>query len=300
MFKNLKLGTRFSLILAVVFAGGLVLSGAVLSAVLESRAQQEVADRATVLMQVMHSVRSYTNTHITPLLTAQAKESQTFLPEMIPTYSAIETFETLRKQPEYADLFYKEATPNPTNLRDKADSFETALVERFRGEAGLKELTGLRDQPGGRVFYIARPLKVSKASCLQCHSTPEAAPKSLINTYGPDNGFGWKEGEIVAAQIVSVPIDEVYASANRTWVLVLGVLVAVFGALLVAVNLLLRRTVIERIGRMASTADAVSTGNLSAEFSEDSSDEIGTLATAFNRMKSSLEIALKMLSQRSA
>jgi Protein of unknown function (DUF3365) len=108
---------------------------------------------------------------------------------------------------KYRDYFYKEATLNPTNLRDKADSFEAELVERFRSDSQLKEMSGYRTMYGGELFYIARPLAVSQTSCLRCHSTPAAAPKSLIETYGNTHGFGWKLNEIVGIQIVFVPVN---------------------------------------------------------------------------------------------
>ena len=39
-----------------------------------------------------------------------------------------EIFDNFRSNPEYADYFYKDATLNPTNLRDKADDFETEII----------------------------------------------------------------------------------------------------------------------------------------------------------------------------
>ncbi|AGY59245.1 c-type heme family protein [Gloeobacter kilaueensis] len=298
MFKNLNLSLKFSLILLLIFSIGLVASGTLLSLLLEQRAQDEVTAKTRVLLQTMNSVRNYTSNHIKPLLLAQAVSEPVFIPEVIPAYSATEVFENLRTNDEYRSFLYKEAALNPTNLRDKADGFETTIVERFRNEPDTKELTGFRDLPGGDVFYVARPLTVSSPSCLQCHSTPAAAPKSMLTTYGSDNGFGWKLHEVVAAQVISVPVEEVYANSRRSLALVMAMLAAVFVVLLWVVNWLLKRSVIRRIGRMAVTADAVSTGQMQANFSEDSTDEIGTLATAFNRMKASLEIALKLLSQQ--
>jgi hypothetical protein len=40
---------------------------------------------------------------------------------------------------------------------------------------------------------------------LQCHSTPDKAPPGMVKLYGNANGFGWHSGDIVGAQIVSVP-----------------------------------------------------------------------------------------------
>lgn len=295
MLRKIKLGTKFNLLLLVLFLTGVIVSGVTLSQVLQQRAEDEVAAKALVLMETMTAVRGYTSTHINPLLQARLEVEPEFIPETVPAYSATEVFENLRQNDQYRDFFYKEAALNPTNLRDKADQFETQLVDRFREESNLKELSGFRDLPSGKIFYIARPLAVSQESCLRCHSTPDAAPKSQLTTYGRDNGFGWKLNEVVAAQTISVPAEEVFANAQRSLSLVMLILIAIFSLVILGINFLLRRTVIEPIRRMSRLAHQVSIGKESSDFERTSNDEIGVLADAFNRMKASLEISIRML-----
>jgi protein-histidine pros-kinase len=47
-----------------------------------------------------------------------------------------------------------------------------------------------RTGPVGQALYIAKPIQIKEAACLAYHSTPEAAPKTILDTYGPLNGFG--------------------------------------------------------------------------------------------------------------
>ena len=42
----------------------------------------------------------------------------------------------------------------------------------------------------------------------------DAAPKTMIDTYGSANGFGWKVNDIIGAQVVSVPIAVPIQRAN--------------------------------------------------------------------------------------
>jgi HAMP domain-containing protein len=296
--EKLKLGPKFNILLALVFVAGFGLSGLAMSQVLAKQAEADVTAKAQVLIQAMNSVRDYTSTQIQPLLKDRLETEPAFIPETVPAYSATEVFERLRKDNVYQDFFYKEATLNPTNLRDKADSFEANLVEQFRKDPNKKELSGFRDLPGGKIFYIAHPLSVSKESCLRCHSTPDRAPKSQIATYGTDRGFGWQLNEIVAAQTVSVPAEEVINNARQSLWLILAILLGIFVAILGLVNYLLTRSVIRPIRQMARTAEAVSMGHMEEEFNQKSQDEIGSLAAAFNRMKSSLEISMSMLNKR--
>jgi HAMP domain-containing protein len=293
--KNLKLESKFNVFLLIIFIIGSILTSSLLLQVLERNAETEVSARAKLIVQTMNSVRDYTTSNIQPLLEARLEVETAFIPEAVPSFSATEVFQKLRKNEAYHNFFYKEATLNPTNLRDKVDNFETTLVEQFRSEPATKELSGFRDLPGGKVFYTARPLAVKKDSCLRCHSTPDRAPKSQISTYGSENGFGWKLGEIVAAQVISVPAEEIIDRAQDALKIIMGVLLGVFGAILLTINYLLRRAVIRPIRQMVKTAEAVSLGDMDTEFEHQSSDEIGLLATAFQRMKSSLKISMNLL-----
>lgn len=295
MFKNFKLSNKFNIMLISVFLCVVILSGIMFSAVISRNAEREVTTQATLLLKTMLSVRQYTLTQVSPELAARLEVEPEFLPQTVPGYSAREVFENLRTNSEYSDFFYKEATLNPTNLRDKADGFETELVERFRNSPDLKELTGYRASPSGDLFFIARPLVILKESCLRCHSTPEAAPKSQLASYGRDNGFGWKLNEIVGAQIISAPASNVINNARYAFFLSMGIISIACAAVMLAINFLLSKTVIYPLNRMAKVANEISMGNMEAEFAHKSSDEIGKLAAAFNRMKTSLIMAMNML-----
>jgi HAMP domain-containing protein len=293
LLKDLGLARKFSLLLLLVFLGGIIISGLALSSILSRNAQNEITSKALMMMETMNSVRHYTSTQVNPEL--KSRLATEFLPETIPAYSAREVFEKLRENRVYSDFFYKEATLNPTNLRDKADGFEADVVQKFRQDSALTELQGFRSAPSGDLFYIARPLQVSAPSCLQCHSTPEAAPASMIERYGASNGFNWKLNEIIGAQMISVPASQVLQSSRQAFIWVMGTMAGVFALTTLIVNYWLRRYVARPLKRMAQAAEAVSTGDLDAEFEWDSKDEVGSLAEAFRRMKTSLVMAMKRL-----
>ncbi len=304
MLQKLKLGSKFNLLLFLVFSGSLILTGIVLSHLLENRIEQEVTSKAKILMETMTSVRSYTSTHIYPLLSSRLETEVNFIPETIPAYSATEIFNNFRKNTNYNNFFYKEATLNPTNLRDKADLDdkadidETRMVNYFRLNTDKKELTGFREDPAGKKFYIARPLAVTKESCLVCHSTPDKAPKSLITNYGSENGFGWKLNEIVAAQVIYVPAEEVISKAQEFWRKIMLIVIAILLAIALLINYLLKHFIVKPIRQISRTAEAISLGQMNADFNHNSQDEIGSLAAAFNRMKSSLQISMNLLNKR--
>ena len=106
-----------------------------------------------------------------------------FLPQSVPAFSATEVLNELRKK--YPNYGYKEALLNPTNPRDRAVEWEADVVNRFRDNTELKEQYGVRDTPAGSALFFARPLTITDGACLQCHSTVDAAPKPMVDVYGP-------------------------------------------------------------------------------------------------------------------
>lgn len=291
--KFLKLGQKFTLLLSIVFLIGIAASGLAMSRILNQGAQAQVTSKALMLMETMNSVRNYTSTQVNPELSPRLEEE--FLPETVPSYSAREVFETLRASPDYSDFFYKEATLNPTNLRDKADAFEEVLVNNFRSQSASSEVSGFRTTPAGQVYYIARPIQIRQESCLECHSSPSVAPASMIERYGDQNGFDWTLNEIVGAQVISVPAVTVLNSARRSLLLTMAIFTTVFAVVILAVNYWLNRFVVRPLKRMSATAETVSMGDTDAEFPQTTEDEVGMLAQSFNRMRMSLQMAMQRL-----
>jgi HAMP domain-containing protein len=290
----MKLIWKFNLVLLGIFMFGFLIAGYVSWSALQANAREEILQNARLMMEAALSSRNYTTTQVKPLLETQLKYR--FLPQSVPAYAATEQFNELRKKhPDYA---YKEATLNPSNPRNRATDWEADVVNNFRQTATVSEMVGERDTPMGRSLYLARPIPVKSQACLDCHSTVDAAPKTMVELYGNANGFGWKMDEVIGAQIVSVPMAVPIARANATFKAFMGSLAAVFLAIFVLLNVMLYTMVIRRVTRLAGIADQVSLGNLEAgEFKTQSKDEIGTLTEAMGRMKASMVQAMKMLEQ---
>ncbi|BAZ09156.1 integral membrane sensor hybrid histidine kinase [Calothrix sp. NIES-4071] len=295
MLQKLKLGNKFTLLLLLVFLGGIIISGFTLSSAMRRKAEDEVTTKTEILTQVMNSVRNYTAKNIRPLLQDKVKTEIRFVAEVVPAFSANKVFENFKTKPEYNSFIYKEATLNPTNLNDKVDEFEKVILEQFRTQPDVKRTNGYRAKNGEQLFYIAQPLAVTDVSCLECHSTPDRAPKSMIATYGDKNGFGWKLNDIVTAQMVYVPAGEVFARGNQYLFLSMGIFVSIFTSVVLLINWLLKRTVIQPIRQLTGIAKQASSGILisevlsqfeSPEVSKvtNRSDEPGELSRAFQYM----------------
>ncbi len=287
----MNLLVRINLALAVAFALAALAVGWACSSMLQANATRETLREAGLMMDSALSMRGYTSDEIVPLLNSQM--SKEFLPQSVPSYAATQNFLKLRDHhPEYA---YREATLNPTNLRDRAVDWETDIVQQFRNNAHTNEIVGERDTPMGRSLYLARPIH-AEPKCLVCHSTPAAAPASLLARYGSNNGFGWQPHEVIGAQVVSVPLATATANADRIFHSVMSAILAILAVALLIVNAVLYFAVVRPVRRMARVADEVSLGNVSAgEFPARGTTELVDLARSFNRMRTSLAKALKLL-----
>jgi protein-histidine pros-kinase len=146
------------------------------------------------------------------------------------------------------------------------------------------------------MLYIARPIQIKDPACLACHSVPSAAPASMIKLYGENNGFGWKHLEVIGAQVVSVPMDLPLRNAKDAFKVFMGSLAAIFLVTFIVLNMMLSLMIIRPIARMSESADKVSTGDFKVpEFPNTGKDEISVLGTSFNRMRRSLQKALKLI-----
>ncbi len=287
----MKLLVKFNLLFLLVMLLGLWVSSLITRSLLQENAKDEVVRQASLLMEKAQAVRGYTSGQITKLLQTQMKYE--FLPQAIPSYSAVEVLGTLRGK--YPEFVYKEATLNPTNPRDRAVGWEVDVVNEFRANAQLPEASGLRDTPSGPSLWVARPLRITNPACLECHSSVEAAPKTMIDKYGPANGFGWQLNEVIGAQVVSVPMAVPLARAERSFRVFMGAQIGVFVALGLVLNLMVWLLIVRPVLKLAALADRVSQGDLEAPEFTAGKDEIGILAASFSRMRASVVQAMKML-----
>ena len=247
------LRTKFNLMLLVVALFGIALFGLASTPVLDGLAKDEVLQTSRIMMASAAGARKYTSEEIAPLL--KTDMATDFHPQAVSAYAAKKSFSVLRAR--FDDFSYREAALNPTNPEDQASDWEADIINDFRDHPGKSEIVVQRQMANGPALTLARPL-VNSATCVECHSTPEAAPRSMVAAYGPYHGFGWKTGDIIGAQLVSVPMAVAHKRVDQVRLLFLGPYIAVFLLLFVVLNILLDVMVVGPIDRMSKVAEAVS------------------------------------------
>ena len=294
--RPMRLLTKFSLIFLVVFAVGAALAGKVCHDFLRQSALAESIAQADLMMQSAMATRTYTTRQIKP--STSIHRSAVFRAQWVPAYAATQVFRYVHDQRDYADYSYREPALNPTNPQDRATGWEVDVVSYFRNDSTQAKLTGERGTVTGRSLFVAQPIR-AVAACMECHSSAAAAPAAMIKAYGPSNGFGWKVGEVVGAQIVSVPMSVPLGRADSNFRVLMTSLGMLAVLTLIVLNAVLAFAVIRPVSRLAANADEISKGNLHVnELKVKGRDEIGVLAESFNRMHRSLKRAMKMLGSR--
>jgi HAMP domain-containing protein len=95
---------------------------------------------------------------------------------------------------------------------------------------------------------------------------------------------------------VSVPMTLPIHNANEAFKAFMASLAAIFVVTFIVLNVMLSVMIIRPISRMSASADRISTGDFDVpEFPSRGKDEIGILGTSFNRMRRSLQKALKLI-----
>ena len=287
------LRTKFNLLLLAVAIVGAGLFTLAADPLVDAVAREEVLQSSRIMMESAAGARKYTSEQIAPIL--KPLIAHQFYPQSVSAYAAKRNFDVIHSK--FPDYMYREAALNPTNPQDRATDWEADIINDFRSHPGKQEISLVRSTATGQMLELARPL-VNKPACMECHSTAASAPASMIALYGTQNGFGWKPGEIIGAQIVSVPMADSAMRASHIRSLFVIPFLAFVALLFVSVNVLLSLVVVRPIEKIAKTAEAISLGEINTpEYQYRGKDQIGRLAASFNRMHRSLVEAFRMLGE---
>ncbi len=288
----MKLQTRLSLVVLALFLCGWLIAGVTVYAMEQKSAQEETIHTAEVLLSMAISAGRYTFEEISPLLDKEGAGE--FPLPASPSYGSHQLFNRLNK--EFQSYSYDEKVINPTNPRDLAEAWQVELIQEFLNNPELKEITGKRStKTGNKVLYIAQPIQIKEASCLQCHGNPKNAPASLIKTYGDVHGFGWKLNEVLGTRLVSIPISIPQKKAQKEISAYLLLIASIFLVAYTTVGLTVKNWILSPLDTISRLVEQISLSNfenLHFPNSKSDYDEFGKLNKSLNRLLISLERAL--------
>src|SRR3954447_15389871 len=281
--------------LLIVFLIALFVGGGGFYILLKNDAMDNAEGEARTLLSSAMAIRTYTTQHILPNFSKM--HDAVFHEETVPAFAAQTVFRSVSAG-DHA-YTYREAALNPTSVSDRADSFEVELIREFRNNAEMKEMHGVLDQAGQRLFYLARPIQIKDPKCIICHDTPQRAPKLMVAKYGPNNGFGWKLNDIVGVQLLTVPVTKQFRSTLELVSILIGGLALIFAVAYFALTAAMESSVAGPLEKLAHAASDASRSSITTpELPSAGAREIRVLADAIQRLRISLVKALSQLGEK--
>jgi methyl-accepting chemotaxis protein len=246
--------------------------------------EKEAQNRSEIVINFANASRNYVKKTLLPAV-SQVTDRMIF-EAMSSTFFTRNIFKNFNeKMPEY---IYKQTSSNPLNSNNKANQFELSLIEAFEKNRQLEKLSGFTKIKGAENYYLALPAPVEK-SCLECHGSPDNAPKEIVEKYGKSSGYSWKVGDINSATMVYIPTKDLKAglnqSSNNIWKIF--TLIAVISSIFI--YYLFNNLVSLRLNKIAKAMGRKATNPLlNITIVDNSQDELGNVAAAFNTMSVSL------------
>ena len=259
------------------------------------RTMVEAETKANVIFSYIMAQRSYFNQYQRPLINALVEKDR-FYPELMSQFGITRRTLDLVKD-ELSGYIFKQASMNPMWPGNKADLQEEKMINTFRKDRKTKELEGMLDKSGKTFYYMAKSVRGVNKYCLGCHGKVVDAPKDLLEVYGKKNGRPWKSGEIPAAYVVYVPMDQAISDAKRTAAELFVIGAAIMLVSLFGIWLFLDMRIVKPLTMLSEMTEEVSIGkNMDrALYSDLMKDEVGILARSVDRLRVSM---VKMLKRR--
>lgn len=272
---NIKLKTKFAVLIVALFVVSLIVSTAWTSYAQRQQTINELREKGLVLSQQMTAVWDFMSANQDRFEATAFAENGSYqgLHCAIAGRSIAQLF---TNESGYVTRF---VNFNPRNVEDTPDEFESQALDAFYADPSLKEYYAITDYQGQQVFRYLAPMKIER-TCLECHGEPKG---EMDITGHPKEG--WAIDDIGGAISIVIPMD-MYVSAEQDSVLQNVVFfIVVLVACLLIVYITLSRLVTRPLGKIRQGVARIQTGDLDVRLDgAESSAEMNTLASEFNAM----------------
>ena len=278
-----SIATRFNWLVLAFYIGSLVVATPLAYFIAREQAYDAASQELRLLVNMVKAVRAYVADDVRPPL---LKANFFHTPAISSTVAtALVARRFLEKEPAY---YIKVASDNPLNPKNQAERLELKLLEQYRADPSLTELV-VQGELGGKPYLVSASPSHNKKSCLTCHGKPQEAPDVIKAAYGVSSGYNYgAEGDVVGVAVVGVPAGHIDAIALQRSLAVIALITIVFTVFFLAVNILMKRSVIKPLTEITAIAGAVSQGEIDRRIAVERNDEIGELAHALELMRRSV------------
>lgn len=280
---------RFNVILFLFYLVSILVAAPVVYWVTERQVYEQADRELAVLVDMVRSIQGYVAKNLRPFLIEKGLFHSPGFSGIVATSLVAENFKKL--QPGY---YIKNSSDNPLNPQNSPQPLEDELLRKFRNNRSLDGATEVGLLNGNAMLVSAAP-KLSAKGCLKCHGEPDKAPAEITGQYGTTSGYNYKLDDVVGVSVVGVPLGDVRALALERSVIVVVMLTALFAVIFIAINVMVKRSLLAPILEIAQTAKDISQGRMETPVEVSRNDEIGDLSQAIELLRRSFLAAMKRL-----
>ncbi len=226
----IKIKTIILMTSLILFTIGCVFITVFINHNMKKQALKEAESKAHILLNRNLATHHYFSYMLKPELVKIAdtfKSKDYFNPVFMSSTYAIRFIDGyFKKLLRFTNYYYKECAINARSPENEADEYEKSFLQELNQKPHLTNRSEVRTIDNKIYFNVLRKGETMEFSCLRCHSDPEIAPKDLINIYGRERSFQRKEGEILSAISIRIPLATAYSNANKmSWYLSITLLI---------------------------------------------------------------------------
>ena len=255
---------------------------------LRSAVTERIHRETEIFIATADATRTYVKDVLRPRVGGLVAE-ESFIPEAMSTsYVGREIMTRLRDR--FPDFEYKRAAGNPMNPINQADDFEQEMLDWFRDHPNRQEWHGVI-RKDARSYYSRFRVIRAEGECLACHGRPIDAPEQLKALYGVRGGYGYKVGDVVAADTIYVPVDVSFVHIKETAWMVFIVAICSLLFFMALFLLLFDRTVVFELKGLLSTFRSIAPANreIPEMQTADDADEFQQVKGAFEQVAEDLK-----------
>ena len=199
-----------------------------------------------------------------------------------------------------AGLDFKVPKISPRNPKNAPDDVDLKALKELKsmdkGSGNTPELV-VNDTEHKQLRYY-KAVRLTKV-CEKCHGDPATSMEVWGNDRGQDpTGVrmeNWKAGEIHGAFEIYLPTTMVYASIYKSLLTSVVIFLPVTLVILLVLGYINRNLIFKRIDYTVGMLNRVASGDFTAQIRDDSSDEIGELSRAVNKMVNDVNGAMSVV-----
>ena len=291
--RNISLGTFLNTGIGVVFLIAAVIAVVAVNQAMRRQAMVEAESKARIILDRNFATHTYFSEIMKPSIFKWAGPILTkeyFDPTWMSSTYAIREIEKYFKKFNPSGYYFRDVAANARSPENDADDYERTFLKAINADETLESQSAIRMIDGKPYLDVLRRAEVMEASCLRCHSEPEAAPTGLVDIYGPERSFHRKLGETISAVSLRIPLSEAYQAADAFSWRLSGILLLVLAALFLAQYTLHRFFLLRPLAALQENTGLIasSKSHLGDQIPLPFGRELNELTSAFNTMSATL------------